>query len=236
MIANIRCERPARMTLQKGFTLLELLVVMTIMVIMMGIAVAANFGITRGMAMRSAVDHFRSTLLHARQTAVLTGRKVYVLIDKTGVGSYSICHHEGTTTAVGGSNKSFWDDFGDLSVLVSNSVIYNLSQTPDKRRTLIKSVEYKVQGNKRYYEVFTEDPIWQQDDKYGWMVFPETTLPRGFEFSVAPDHIMFNGDGTSDQLYVVEICESMRANPGDPLARITVAHLTGFIKVEFDNF
>ncbi len=53
-----------------GFTLLELLIVMGIMVLLMSIGVAGFLGIRRGAELRGAVNSVRTTLMLARQQAV----------------------------------------------------------------------------------------------------------------------------------------------------------------------
>ncbi len=61
-----------------GFTLLELLIVMAIMIILMTIAVAGYGGIRRGAAIRGAVMTLRTTLMLARQEAVTKRKTVTV--------------------------------------------------------------------------------------------------------------------------------------------------------------
>ena len=61
-----------------GFTLLELLVVVGIMVLLMSIAVASYIGIRRGAEIRGAVMTLRTTLMLARQTAVTQRKSVTV--------------------------------------------------------------------------------------------------------------------------------------------------------------
>jgi prepilin-type N-terminal cleavage/methylation domain-containing protein len=60
----------ARLRGRQGFTLLELLTVMTIMVLLMGTGVAGYMGIRRGAEMRGAVSSLRTALMLARQEAV----------------------------------------------------------------------------------------------------------------------------------------------------------------------
>jgi len=71
-----------------GFTLLELLVVMGIMVLLMGIGLTSWFGIRRGAEMRGAVSTVRTTLLLARQQAVTKRAKVTVKINSDATGDY----------------------------------------------------------------------------------------------------------------------------------------------------
>jgi prepilin-type N-terminal cleavage/methylation domain-containing protein len=65
-------------SIRQGFTLLELLIVMAIMVILMTIAVASYGGIRRGAEIRGAVMALRTTLMLARQDAVTKKKSVTV--------------------------------------------------------------------------------------------------------------------------------------------------------------
>lgn len=209
---------------KRAFTLLELLAVMGIMMIMAAIAVSSYFGMTRGSAMRGAVSHLRSTLLLARQSAIMNGRKTYVIFDQSTTNAwYVLCMHEGTVTVPGVG--SMGDKYSDLSSL-TNSRIYRL-RPPRAESSIIT-----------YYQPDPPPPIvqtpginWSTGDKYGWEIHPKTYLPRGFEFVGIPDMVIFNADGTTrDQKYEIEIYEKI--SPGH-IAEITVAALTGFISVEF---
>lgn len=61
-----------------GFTLLELLVVMGIMLLLMGTGVAGYFGMRRGAEMRGASSMVQTTLMLARQQAITKRRTVDV--------------------------------------------------------------------------------------------------------------------------------------------------------------
>jgi prepilin-type N-terminal cleavage/methylation domain-containing protein len=68
-----------------GFTLLELLVVMGIMVLLMTTGMAGYFGMRRGVEMRGASAMVQNTLMLARQQAVTKRRTVEVQFHTTGV-------------------------------------------------------------------------------------------------------------------------------------------------------
>jgi Tfp pilus assembly protein FimT len=61
-----------------GFTLLELLVVMGIMIVMMGMGITGYIAIRRGAELRGAVSSVRTTLMLARQQAITKRRTVTV--------------------------------------------------------------------------------------------------------------------------------------------------------------
>lgn len=71
-------RRGARRTLSAGFTLLELLVVMGIMLLLMSTGVAGYFGMRRGAEMRGASSTVQTTLMLARQQAITKRRTVDV--------------------------------------------------------------------------------------------------------------------------------------------------------------
>ena len=71
-----------------GFTLLELLVVMGIMILLMGIGLTSWLGIRRGVEMRGAVSSVRTTLLLARQQAVTRHQRVTVAVTNDVTGDY----------------------------------------------------------------------------------------------------------------------------------------------------
>jgi prepilin-type N-terminal cleavage/methylation domain-containing protein len=62
-----------------GFTLLELLAVMSIMALLTTLAVTSYFSAISGMARRSAVKHVVNTLVLARQRACMEGARVCVM-------------------------------------------------------------------------------------------------------------------------------------------------------------
>lgn len=233
LIAN--CKSKIK-NLKRAFTLLELLAVMGIMMIMAAIAVSSYFGMTRGSAMRSAVSHLRSTLLLARQSAIMQGRKTYVIFGQSATNAwYVVCRHEGTAT-VTPDNYVMGDKYTDLSALSTNSRIYNLDTGVGSK--IAEPVIYYP--DTKVWAVETEDPIWTGLNKYGWEIYPKTYLPRGFQFGygvspATPEMIVFNADGTTrDQPYGIDIFESIHLESADPHAEITVAGLTGFISVEFE--
>jgi len=75
-------------TARAGFTLLELLVVMGIMIMMMGIGLTGWLGMRRGAEMRGAVSGVRTTLLLARQQAVTKRLRVTVTLTSDPNGDY----------------------------------------------------------------------------------------------------------------------------------------------------
>ena len=62
-----------------GFSLLELLAVMSIMALLSTLAVTSYFGAVRGMSIRSAKRHFENALVQARQRACIDGARVSLI-------------------------------------------------------------------------------------------------------------------------------------------------------------
>ncbi len=86
---------------KRGFTLAELLAVMLIMVILMGMAVSAFYGMGRGARMRGAVSSFNTALSLTRQYAVTRSEPLTIELiesEETGetVWSFEIKNSEGT--------------------------------------------------------------------------------------------------------------------------------------------
>ncbi len=84
---------------KQGFTLAELLAVMLIMVILMGMAVGAFYGMGRGARMRGAVSSFNTTLSLSRQYAITRSQPLTIELiesDDTGetVWSYNILYYD----------------------------------------------------------------------------------------------------------------------------------------------
>lgn len=69
------------MTSRRGFTLLELLVVMGIMAILMSIGTLSFISIRRGAELRGATMTIRTTLMLARQQAVTKRQPISVVFD-----------------------------------------------------------------------------------------------------------------------------------------------------------
>lgn len=114
---------------RRGFSLLELLAVMSIMALLTTLAVTSYFNAIRGMTRRSAVKHFANSLILARQRACLEGVRVSVMVfnEITGynaknepeiVPSYVVCKETGRVTAI--SQGKLIDEFAPLDKMFPN--------------------------------------------------------------------------------------------------------------------
>lgn len=135
-------------TRRRGFSLLELLAVMSIMAMLTALAVTSYFNAIRGMTRRSAVKHFANSLILARQRACLEGVRVSVMVfnEITGynaknepeiVPSYVVCKETGRITAI--SQGKLIDEFASLDKMfpkpagmsagyLGSMRLYNLTQ------------------------------------------------------------------------------------------------------------
>lgn len=111
-----------------GFSLLELLAVMSIMALLSTLAVTSYFGAVRGMSIRSAKRHFEGALVQARQRACIDGSRVCLIAfneiasyDDKGekvkdmAACYVVCKEVGRISFVSGNN--LFDEFSDLKQL-----------------------------------------------------------------------------------------------------------------------
>ena len=128
---------------RRGFTLLELLAVMAIMAMLTTLAVVSYFSAIRGMARRSASEHFLNSLVQARQRACIDGTRVSLMLfnqpldyDDQGqptkvLPSYVVCREFGRITFIKGAY--LFDEFSDLKQLfgdeTSGNDVYSGSYT-----------------------------------------------------------------------------------------------------------
>ena len=104
-----------------GFSLLELLAVLSMMALLSIMAVTNYFSAIRGMARRGAVKHFVDTLAVARQRACIDNARVSVVLyneisgdeDDDVIPSYVICKSVGKITYLTGDD-GLVDEFSDL--------------------------------------------------------------------------------------------------------------------------
>ncbi len=127
-----------------GFSLLELLAVMSIMALLTTLAVTSYFSAVRGMGRRSAVNNLANTLIQARQRACMDNARVSVVMFNEVVGietkdvkpSYVICKAIGKITYY--SSPKLVDEYTALDTVFGTEnlgsgykgvmKLYNLSQ------------------------------------------------------------------------------------------------------------
>jgi prepilin-type N-terminal cleavage/methylation domain-containing protein len=122
-----------------GFSLLELLAVMSIMGLLTTVAVTSYFGAARGVARRGTIKHLVTTLTVARQRACMDNTRVSVVFYNELVGiedeevkgtgsaiipSYVVCKEVGKITMISGNYLI--DEFNALDKMFSTEVPDNI--------------------------------------------------------------------------------------------------------------
>ena len=199
---------PAWRSLSSAFTLLELLVVMSIMLVIATILVAGYFGMTRAASYTAAETDVFNHLQLARQRASLDGTRVFfLLIDSN---SYVLVHGTGQLTSdmdknINANGKHvFYDAYADLHEITNKASrvrawnmgknIYgdnvNIGMASDGP---LPTFPGSAAGTKYYRETFwfeVDLPVaaqwsqWKQGDRYGFELYPRQVLPKGFYFGL----------------------------------------------------
>jgi prepilin-type N-terminal cleavage/methylation domain-containing protein len=212
--------RPSR----AGFTLMELLVVITIMGLISTIAVSSYFGITRAAAYSASHDNLYNTLVLTKQRAVIDGKMTSLVI--LNASEYIVVRAVGRISHVETGNSS--DAYSDLSGAVSteSSEIYNLET--NTLATISKTVTIST------WTLPIPDPFTGVDylataykftgagagffavgDRYGFALHSKQVLPRGYNFtnSVAfPLEVRFNPDGSCADANEIVVVEKIRSS------------------------
>lgn len=181
-----------------GFTLLELLAVMGIMLILATIAVTSYRSMVSGSGITASLAHLRQSLALARQQAIMQGKSAYMVFEQdTNKSWYVTCMAEGTKNERLGAPQMLMDvyrsDWGQVNV---DSLLYNLSK---EKATYSKVAQAPVyDSDKQAYQIVTEDSIWSAGCYYGWEISQRVMLPRGFKFADNPPSVIrFKPDGTA---------------------------------------
>lgn len=174
-----------------GFTLLELLIVMGIMIILSVIALVGYRGVISGSGVVSACSHLGQICQLSRQMALIQGKSVFVIFYQDATSSwYTVCRKEGEAT-MGTSGNTLNDEFNsELGFLRPGIDVFNLSTTGALYSTIRGIPDNGT-------SVTTSNSIWNVGDMYGWEVRPRMRLPALFRFDSAPLTIRFRPDGTA---------------------------------------
>jgi prepilin-type N-terminal cleavage/methylation domain-containing protein len=207
--------RPSR----AGFTLMELLVVITIMGLISTIAVSSYFGITRAAAYSASHDTLYNTLVLTKQRAVIDGKMTSLVI--LNASEYTVVRAVGRISHV--ELGCAYDAYSDLSGAVSTepSEIYNLdtntlttiSQTvtisacplwiTDSFGATYPATAYKFNG--------AVAGFFAVGDRYGFPLHSKQVLPRGYTFAPPfPQEVRFNPDGSCAVAKEIVVVEKIR--------------------------
>ncbi len=219
---------------RRGFTLLELLTVMLIMLILMGIGVGAFVGFTRAMSMQGAVSNLKSVLQLARQHAVTHQSPTFVVFSQDGTNAsyvvlarFGVCN-VGSAVSVTAMNEFPWE----ADELIGGTV-YNIDD--GSRATVTANTSGTIfgglSGGRRN--------IWSPGDRIGFAIHDSESLPPGLAFGPdagsleLPDRVDFLPEGTTPRaggFYVIEICELYPSSAGSTSLVVTVRGLTGWVE------
>ncbi len=215
---------------RRGFTLLELLTVMAIMVIVMSIAGASYYGLSRGAAMRGSVSNLTTALSLARQFAVVHRNKTYVKMWRDSTNSFyqvfvEIGHQMGghkerlevenpqfgSQASVGGIiyNKTK-DKFGYVQVA-------KYVQNPSTHSYVTQIIAtYKKDDD---YRNTAKCLKWSVGDLAAWELRAKSSLAPGIKFKKNEYFVIFNSDGSADKQVIIDLIEER----GRASERITVS-------------
>ncbi len=244
---------------RQGFTLMELLVVMGIMLIVSTILVAGYFGMIRAASYTAAETDLFNHLQLARQRASLDGVRVFfMLIDSN---SYVLVRGAGTLTRDMGKSETsnryrFYDAYADYDghkpeeINLAKTVrVWNMDKglygddvridptNPEDMYVPVSGARFKRPSCK--FEVLLPSTVehkeWKRGDRYGFELYPRQMLPKGFYFDLddgKPVTLVFKPDGTTRQNTTITVFEKIgEKSKSKNKIRITVK-ASGEISVE----
>ena len=203
----------------RGFTLLELLIVIAMMIFISTIAVVNYFGVTRAASYSAISTNVFNALLTARQRACLDNKTVYFYLQNNT--NFVLQESFGTIAGIdpdgGTGGYIFYDPYVSSLSFQSNSVLLNID-VPGSGAIVWQSSpgNYTIHGidangNAVSYsttacELFVTNNsasasfTWSIGNHYGMQLYAPQTLPKGFVFSPqgAGNSIAFLPDGTVD--------------------------------------
>ena len=199
MKSSVPTRTPSRAR-RGGFTLIELIAVMGIILTMSLVVVSSYYSITRGIAERAGVRHIQEALLLTRQHACTDGKRtfLYFLDDQ----EYVLLRQLGT---VNESGNPFVDYYSDLAPFArTNKVdvrVYDMSNTATRNYATVTKVEANMaSGVQRGWKVhYTSDGglNLKKDMPYGVELYAIRALPKGYAFKdLVGKYLFFEPDGS----------------------------------------
>ena len=232
-----------------GFTLVELLAVMGLLIMMTSLTYMSYINATRGASMKSSVSHLVSSLQLTRQSAIMTGKKTHLVFNQDRAGGqppyFIICAQGGQAQYAGnyaGGGQTIIDRYAEWEQKLVGGTVYNLE---NGKSASIKQITTTTNGRMLGVGNY---PIWNTPVGpsypviyYGYPVYTKRHLAKGIMFNDGgsnslPDIVSYNSDGTVRLLdYEIKLFEEPRPLLTDPYSLITVAGVSGFVGVQIMN-
>ena len=166
-------------TRRAGFTLIEMLSVMAVMVMLTTIVVASGFGMRRGASANAALQIPQNVMEYARQRACMDGRRTAVLFapDEEGVFSASIFQAAGTV--ISSSSLAIVDKFSDVAEVTSGFNVLTVFNFNTGKTFTVGSIEHENQST-AYMVDFkkVEGHDASADGKKNQYFYPHTIITR----------------------------------------------------------
>lgn len=208
-----RVKQKMNTSRQEGFTLVELLTVVGVMVIVASIIVSNSFGMSKGAMLRSAREIPFNTLNYAHQRACMDGKTTIVhFSSEESVQTLGIYQAAGIITESNG--KNIYDKYNDVATVsdAKNLRIWNFTKNEGSRVKKImrqgqagKMVvqndtsfgienHFREQENKalmetQYFvprvtlELVESKGNWQIGDSYGFEISDRNRLPKDYVYT-----------------------------------------------------
>lgn len=226
---------------RSGFTLLELIAVMGIIVALSLVVVSGYASIMRSMSEMAGVNALRKAAMLCRQHACIDGRDTYFFL--TGFDTYVLCRKAGTISdrktntrtgvdlptymSDGSASGAIWifDKYSDLGASSESFSTMTGSEFSEATTGYKGTLLFDLTDSKT---AFLKYPPWfdyrtdtwimglsdknpqggatqgfAKDSQYGWTVYPEQKLPKGYAFVRGVDNFIdegsffFKPDGTA---------------------------------------
>jgi prepilin-type N-terminal cleavage/methylation domain-containing protein len=220
---------------RQGFTLLEMLIVITIMIFLTTISVMNYFGSMRAAGYTTVSNNVFSALLMARQRACVDNKQVMLML--VNATNYAVYSAIGEVTAIvpdtfgaPSGGMVLIDEYSDLTSWTLPTVV-NMSRPQSIASVYSAGLSRHVRSEVNAsgdFEPFTNNCFaihavlsgeWTEGDRYGIEVFSPQMLPKGFVFD--PDTmtlpseqrvVLFAEDGTCSGLERIVVRESSTGN------------------------
>ncbi len=265
---------------RSGFTLLELIAVMGIMVALSLVVVSGYASIMRTLSEMAGVNALRKAAMLCRQHACIDGRDTYFFI--TGFDTYVLCRKAGiinernTSTrsgielppyiSDGQINDAIWllDKYSDLGASSESFstmtkleyeeyaegykglLLFDLTESKTAFVNYAPWFDYRtdtwILGLSKKNAAGESTEGFAVGSQYGWTVYPEQKLPKGYAFVKGKDNFIeegsfyFKPDGTApekNQKGVTQMREISVQEPGTKKISTIKIHTNGKIEAAY---